>query len=190
MRTQVRIVAGTLRGRRLTFRFGPHLRPMPDLMRQALFSILGDAVPNRPFYDLFAGTGAVGLEALSRGAHPVLLIERDPRTAAAIVAHLKEFEVADQAQVVRSDVYRWVEQWQAPAEPVNLFLGPPYADLERRLGALFQALVDLQMKAAPGSNVILQADRPAPPLEALPDRERWEERSYGRNRLLLWMSCP
>jgi 16S rRNA (guanine966-N2)-methyltransferase len=187
MRTQVRIVAGMLRGRKLTCQVNPHLRPMPDMVRQALFSILGDVVPDRPFYDLFAGTGAVGLEALSRGASPVWLIERDPRTASAITAHLKEFDVADRAQVHRVDAYRWAETWEAPAEPVNVFLGPPFIDFEKRLELLVQAIADIQMKAAPGSVVILQADRELPPVNALPDCEHWEERVYGRNRLLLWV---
>ena len=187
MRTQLRIVAGSLRGRRLNCNVGPQMRPMPDMVRQALFSILGDAIPDRPFYDLFAGTGAVGLEALSRGASRVHLIERDPRTANEIVAHVKEFNVADRAQVQRADVYRWAEHWQPPAEPVNIFLGPPYPDFERRLESLLQALGELQRKAAPGSVLVLQADRHEPAAGVLPDPERWEERAYGRNRLLIWV---
>ena len=67
MRTQLRIVSGSLRGRKLHCTVNPHLRPMPDMVRQALFSILGDAIPGQPFYDLFAGTGAVGLEAVLFG---------------------------------------------------------------------------------------------------------------------------
>lgn len=160
---------------------------MPDMVRQALFSILGDAVPERPFFDLFAGTGAVGLEALSRGASRVWLIERDPRVAREIIGHLKEWDITEEVEVHRADVYRWAEQWRAPAEPVNLFLGPPFSDFEQRLPFLVQALNALQLKAAPGSVLILQADRNAPPLDALPDQEHWEERVYGRNRLLLWV---
>src|SRR5262245_34958321 len=133
MRTQLRIVAGSLRGRRLTCTVAPGLRPMPDMVRQALFSILGNAVPGRTFYDLFAGTGAVGLEALSRGADCVVFVERDNRVAAEIGRHLTEFGVADRADVERADVYRWADRWDAPAEPVNLFLGPPYPDYRERL---------------------------------------------------------
>jgi 16S rRNA (guanine(966)-N(2))-methyltransferase RsmD len=187
MRTQLRIVAGSLRGRRLHCTVNPHLRPMPDMVRQALFSILGDAVPGQPFYDLFAGTGAVGLEAVSRGAQPVVLVERDPRTANEIARHLREFDIADRAEVHRADVYRWVEHWQAPGEPVNIFLGPPFPHYDRRLESLIQALADLQWKAAPGSVLVLQGDRTAPRVEELPDAEHWEERNYGRNRLLIWV---
>src|ERR1700736_2375042 len=98
------------------------------MVREALFSILGNAVPGRPFYDLFAGTGAVGLEALSRGARPVVLVERDFRVAAEIERHMQAFGVAGQASVVRADAYRWGERWRGAPEPVNLFLGPPFPD--------------------------------------------------------------
>src|SRR5687767_10312727 len=128
MRTQLRIVAGSLKGRRLICSVAPKLRPMPQMVREALFSILGDAVPGRQFFDIFAGTGAVGLEALSRGASHVTFIERDQRAAAAIRGYLEEFGVADKATVLRTDAYRWGEHWTLPAEPVNLFLGPPYVD--------------------------------------------------------------
>ena len=67
-KTEVRIVAGTLRGRKLACVVHPGMRPTPQMVREALFSILGNAVPGRPFYDVFAGTGVVGLEAVSRGA--------------------------------------------------------------------------------------------------------------------------
>src|SRR5215831_3898820 len=99
MKTQLRIVAGSLKGRRLNYTPDPHVRPTPDLVREALFSILGNAVPDRPFFDLFAGTGAVGMEALSRGATPVTLVERNIPIAGAIVRHLHHFGVAGQATV-------------------------------------------------------------------------------------------
>src|SRR5262249_29958041 len=133
MRTQLRIVAGSLRGRKLTCTVQPGLRPIPDMVREALFSILGDAVPDRPFYDLFAGTGAVGLAALSRGARSATFLERDVRVAGEILRPLPAFGVADRAEVHRLDVYRWADRWEAPAEPVTVFLGPPYPDYQQRL---------------------------------------------------------
>src|SRR5438094_5986011 len=115
MRTQLRIVAGSLRGRKLTCDVNPQVRPAPQMVREALFSILGNAVPDRPFFDLFAGTGAVGLEALSRGASTATFLERDIRAAGEIVRHLHTFDVASRAAVHRLDVYRWAERWEAPA---------------------------------------------------------------------------
>src|SRR5579885_3261761 len=126
MRTQIRIVAGSLRGRKLSCTVRPTLRPTPQMVREALFSILGNAVPDRPFYDLFARTGAIGLEALSRGAPPVAMVERDFRVAAEIERHLRAFGVADKAAVVKADAYRWAERWRGASEPVNIFVGPPF----------------------------------------------------------------
>ena len=95
MRVQLRIVAGSLRGRKILCQVHPGLRPTPQMVREALFSILGNAVPNRPFVDVFAGTGANGMEALSRGASYAYFIERDFRLAQDIDDHLKRFGVAD-----------------------------------------------------------------------------------------------
>src|SRR5262249_15184720 len=159
--------AGSLRGRKLMCTVGAGLRPIPQMVREALFSILGSAVPDRPFFDLFAGTGSVGLEALSRGAGPVTLIERDFRVADEIQGHLQAFGVADQAEVVRADAYRWAERWPGSSEPVNIFVGPPYPDFARRLDALLLLIADLQRKAVPGSVLVLQAER-TPALDEFP----------------------
>jgi 16S rRNA (guanine966-N2)-methyltransferase len=189
MRTQLRIVAGSLKGRKLTYTVDSHLRPTPDLVRGALFSILGDAVPGRPFVDLFAGTGAVGMEALSRGAAPVTLVERDVQVAAAILRHLQKFGVVNLAAVHRADVYRWIAIWQPPDEPVTVFLGPPFHDFERRLEVLLQALADLQQKVSAGSVLVLQSEKTLN-VDHLPDPEHWEHRQYGRNRLSIWVKQP
>src|SRR5436853_7862325 len=116
MRTQLRIVAGALRGRKLTCTVNPELRPTPQMVREALFSILGNAVPGRPFLDVFAGTGVVGLEALSRGASAVTFVERDFRLVDELEKHLEAFGVGDRTAIAKADVYRWGERWQAPAE--------------------------------------------------------------------------
>src|SRR5690349_19686432 len=121
MRAQIRIVSGLLRGRKLTCNVTSDLRPTPDMVREALFSILGNAVPERIFVDIFGGTGVMGIEALSRGAKQSLFIERDVRLAGDIERHLRQFELFRQARIFRTDAYRWVSAWQAPAEPVNVF---------------------------------------------------------------------
>jgi 16S rRNA G966 N2-methylase RsmD len=205
MRTHLRIVAGSLRGRRFSFTADPALRPLPDMVRQALFNILGNAVPDRPFFDLFAGTGAVGLEALSRGASRVEFVERDPRVAREIFGNLQTFGVVGKAKVHRTDVYRWAQHWQAPPEqappeqappeqappeqappePATLFLGPPFPEYEHRLEALLGLLGLLQRKAAPDSVLVLQSEKTFVP-DKLPDVDRWEHRRYGRNQLSIW----
>ncbi len=186
MRVQVRIVAGALRGRKLTCDISPELRPTPQMVREAMFSILGNAVPGRPFFDVFAGTGVIGLEALSRGAKSTDFVERDFRLSHEIDRHLKAFDFEDQGLVRRADAYRWAEHWQAPAEPVNVFLSPPFPDLQKRPEDLVTLLATLQRKLHPASVLVLQTERHST-LNDLPDLEHCEERGYGRNVLMIWV---
>src|SRR5206468_1602584 len=91
MRVSIRIVAGSLRGRKVVCNHSAELRPTPQMVREAFFSILGNAIPGRAFIDIFAGTGVVGIEALSRGAKQTLFVERDLRLAQELEKHLRNF---------------------------------------------------------------------------------------------------
>jgi 16S rRNA (guanine966-N2)-methyltransferase len=182
-RTEIRIVAGRLRGRKLICQVHPGMRPTPQMVREAFFSILGNAIPDRPFYDIFSGTGAVGLEALSRGASRTIFVERDFALAGAIEKHLERFGVADGGQLMKTDAYRWAERWIAPNEPVNLFLSPPFPDLKNRLPEFIQLVELLLSKAADKSVLVIQAEEGFD-LVALPVIA-WDIRKYGRNLLLI-----
>jgi 16S rRNA (guanine966-N2)-methyltransferase len=184
-KTQIRIVAGSLRGRRLNVVVHPGMRPTPQRVREAYFSILGNAIPGRPFVDIFAGTGVVGLEALSRGATTTTFLERDHRLANDIEAHLREFGVQRESLLLRTDVYRWAERWRPPAEPVNVFLSPPFPDLEHRPADFHRLIVALQDKLPVGSVLTIQGEDTFD-AGTLPDAARWEARKYGRNVLLFW----
>jgi len=185
MRVQLRIVSGTLRGRKLSCVVNPSLRPTPDMVREALFNILGDAVPDRQFIDIFAGSGVVGLEALSRGAKSVLFIERDFRLAQEIEAHLDEFGYKRHGRVLRTDAYRFAAGWQPLAEPVNVFVSPPFKDLEERPEEMLGLLGHVQKKMPPGSTLVFQSERHSP-FDGHEGFREWDERRYGRNVLLLW----
>jgi 16S rRNA (guanine966-N2)-methyltransferase len=186
MRTQIRIVAGSLRGRKLTCTVSETLRPTPQRVREALFSILGNAVPDRPFFDLFAGTGVVGLEAISRGASVVTFVERDFRLIGDLERHISTFAVGAQARIARGDVYRWLERWQSPEEPITIFISPPFRDFEHRLDELLNAIALLHQRTWPGSVIVLQSESKAM-LDELPARAEWDERRYGRNHLFIWV---
>ncbi len=186
IRTQLRIVAGDLRGRKLDCVVHEDLRPTPQMVREALFSILGNAVPQRAFFDVFAGTGANGLEAISRGASEAFFLERDPRLAADIDKHLKKFEVVGKGKVLKTDVYRWVERWIPPTAPVNIFLSPPFADLENRLED-FLELVRLLMEKIPEDSTVTVQGETGFPDDRLPDAPAWDVRKYGRNMLFVWV---
>lgn len=183
-KTQVRIVAGSLRGRKITVVVHEGMRPTPQMVREALFSILGNAVPGRVFYDVFAGTGVVGLEAVSRGATSARLIEKDPRQVTDIQKYAQEFGIADKVQVLKADVYRWAERWiPAGDEPVNVFLSPPFPDLSQKAEE-FLTLVNTLLDKAPDYSVVTIQAEDGFPLDRLPDPAMWDVRSYGRNMLL------
>jgi 16S rRNA (guanine966-N2)-methyltransferase len=183
-KTEVRIVAGALRGRKLTVVVHEGMRPTPQMVREAFFSILGNAIPDRLFFDVFAGTGVVGLEALSRGASAARFIEKDPKQAADVQKHADRFGVSAKAQVLKADAYRWAERWLAPADPVNLFLSPPFPDLSEKADEFLALVNHLWAKAANDSVLTIQAEEGFP-LERLPDPDRWDVRGYGRNLLLI-----
>jgi len=186
MRTEVRIVAGNLKGRKLTIHVSPDLRPTPQMVREALFSILGNAVPDRVFFDIFAGTGVVGLEAVSRGATSARLIEKDPRQSADIQKYAEQFGIGDKVQVLKADAYRWAGPWPPPKDGVNLFLSPPFPDLSEKAEE-FLALVNLLLEKAPNESVLTIQAEEGFPVERLPNPPAWDVRTYGRNMLLFYV---
>jgi 16S rRNA (guanine(966)-N(2))-methyltransferase RsmD len=158
------------------------------MVREALFNILGEAVGDRPFIDVFAGSGVVGLEAVSRGASSTMFIERDNRLAQEIEQHIRELGL-EQTRVARVDAYRWAESWEIPGEPVTIFVSPPFGDIERRTENLLGLLRTLAEKSPVGSIVVLQSERHSA-LDGHPALAEWDERHYGRNTLLLYRRRP
>jgi len=121
----LRIIGGIWRGRRLRFPPLPEIRPTPDRVRETLFNWLAGRVPGARCLDLFAGSGALGLEALSRGAAQVTFVERDCAAAGEISARLAEWR-AHGASVEHADARRFLER--TPAAPFDIvFLDPPFA---------------------------------------------------------------
>jgi 16S rRNA (guanine(966)-N(2))-methyltransferase RsmD len=185
-KSDIRIIAGSLKGRKVTCIVDEELRPTPQRVREALFSILGNAIPNRPFIDIFSGTGVIGIEAISRGASSATLLERDTKLANAIDSYLKKFAITDKAIVIRTDVYRWVERWLPPQEPVNCFFSPPFVDLTERVQDFLAVVEKLMNKVPDDSCVVVQAEDGFDPA-FLPDPENWDQRKYGRNLLFIWV---
>jgi 16S rRNA (guanine966-N2)-methyltransferase len=145
----MRIIAGKFRSRQLKSVKGLDLRPTSDRLRETLFDILGDLVVGSRFIDVFAGTGAVGIEALSRGAHQVIFIEKHAATASLIKKNLAALDVREQARVLPIDALHAL-QLLATEPPTRtsdaaldvLFLDPPYdqaSDYDRVLSFLASA---------------------------------------------------
>ncbi|WP_249977659.1 16S rRNA (guanine(966)-N(2))-methyltransferase RsmD [Vreelandella olivaria] len=120
---KLRIIGGDFRRRQLPVLDHPGLRPTPDRVRETLFNWLGQHLYGKQVLDLFAGTGALGIEALSRGAASVTFVERDPRVATLIGDNLATLG-ASQGRVVTADAQVFLSQ---PGHPVDLvFLDPPF----------------------------------------------------------------
>jgi 16S rRNA (guanine(966)-N(2))-methyltransferase RsmD len=120
----MRIIGGDLKGRRLETPDWPGLRPTSDRLRETLFNVLASRVRGARVLDGFAGTGAVGIEAISRGASEVTFVERDPRAARLVEANLRRCRVNDRYAIIRAGfagaAAAHVEPWDI------LFLDPPY----------------------------------------------------------------
>ena len=167
----MRIIAGTLGGRRLTAPPGTATRPTSDRVREALFSILGSRVVDARVLDLFAGSGALGIEALSRGAAAATFVDSDPAAVRAVRANLHGLE----AEVVRRDARAWLRTARERALPYDLvFLDPPYRQAPE-LGPVLAEPVAAVL--APGAVVVSESDRRTP-LD-LPTLTLEDERRYG-----------
>jgi 16S rRNA (guanine966-N2)-methyltransferase len=178
----MRVVAGRLGGRRLRAVPGDATRPTSDRVREALFSILGDRVADARVLDLFAGTGALAIEALSRGAASAVLVEQAPRAVAVIRSNLEALDLERVATVRRTRAETYLRsQRDGPFDLV--FLDPPYAI---GVGVLAGLLARLERGAlAPGAVVAVEtasrAEPPPWPAGLLPDAPR----RYGDTALHL-----
>jgi 16S rRNA (guanine966-N2)-methyltransferase len=168
----MRVIAGTYGGRRLQAPPGDATRPTSDRVREALFSILGPRVAGARVLDLFAGSGALGLEALSRGAAGATFVDSAPAAVRAVAANLTA--LGAEAEVIRADALRWLRGATLAARHYDLvFLDPPY----RRAGELGAPLsAALAPVLAAGALVVTEADRRAPLELTMP---AYDERRYG-----------
>jgi 16S rRNA (guanine966-N2)-methyltransferase len=154
----MRIVGGRLSGRRFKGPPGEVTRPTAERVREAIASALEarDLIQGRRVLDLYAGTGALGFEALSRGAESAVFVERDPRVAKALEESAQELGVREASSVLRDDLTRSRAQREVLARgPFSLvFADPPYADLARALDAI-EALCAAGL-LAPGGVLLLE----------------------------------
>jgi 16S rRNA (guanine966-N2)-methyltransferase len=180
----MRIIAGAWRGRRLVAPPGAETRPTADRVRQALFDMLlhapwggRTAIEDAQVLDAFAGTGALGLEALSRGAARATFIERNRAALAVLRANIAACGAADQARVIAGDA---LAPPRARTACGLVFLDPPYPD-----GAVATALAILHKAGwiAPDALIVAETARDEPcPASSLP----LAERVHGLARLTMW----
>jgi 16S rRNA (guanine966-N2)-methyltransferase len=158
----MRVIAGIYRSRILKSLKGPALRPTSDRLRETLFNVLAQVIPGARFVDVFAGTGAVGIEALSRGAEEVVFIEHHPASTALIRENLASLGIRSGAAVIPLDALRGLEKLNAaPQTPLSrleiVFLDPPYAAAEEYARVL--SFLSMAQFMLPGSIVIAEHRR-------------------------------
>ena len=170
----MRVVAGTFKGRRLVAPRGTRTRPTADRVREALFSMLGD-VGGARVLDLYAGSGALGIEALSRGADSAVFVESDARAIAAIERNLASIGV--EATVWRRDVLRFLARADGPFDLV--FCDPPYDSASRLAGPLAERLPAL---TAEDARIVTESDKRNPLQLPFP---LLVERAYGDTRIAI-----
>jgi 16S rRNA (guanine966-N2)-methyltransferase len=150
----MRVIAGDARGTRLV-RAPAGVRPVSDRVREGLFSSLGDRVGGARVLDLYAGTGAVGIEALSRGAQDAVFVDRSPPALAAVRENLARTNLAEKAAVHRSDIRKFLERGAVDAQGFDIvFLDPPYGYGAPELDAVL-ALLDEKPLLREGFTVAL-----------------------------------
>jgi 16S rRNA (guanine966-N2)-methyltransferase len=174
----MRIVAGTRGGRVLVAPDGAMTRPTSEKVREAMFAILGPLAPTDHVLDLFAGSGGLGLEALSRGAAHATFVDRGKPALAAVKANLAALGLGDRATVVAGDAIA-VAARHVPPAPWNLvFVDPPYAsDLATRAVTTLGALPAAHL--APDATIVIEHDRRNAPPERAGSLLRTDTRRYG-----------
>jgi 16S rRNA (guanine(966)-N(2))-methyltransferase RsmD len=181
--TTLRIVGGRFRGQRLKFSGDPRTRPMKDRVRQAMFDLLGPSVRDTRAIDLFGGTGAIGLEAISRGAVSATIIERHFPTARMIQSNAASLGVGDQTEVVTADAFLWVKMTShSPSPPWTVFCSPPYQFYRDRAGDLVEMIQILLDTAPPKSSFVVESDTQFD-MNQLPSAPHWTIRDYAPARL-------
>ncbi|MBM3472031.1 MAG: 16S rRNA (guanine(966)-N(2))-methyltransferase RsmD [Armatimonadetes bacterium] len=180
----MRVIAGEAKSLRLIAPKGVGLRPTSDAVREALFSSLGSDVVGARFLDVYAGTGAVGIEALSRGAEFCAFVERDRRCVEAIRRNLGNTRLSARAAVVQGDARRVIGRVLAEYGPFGLvFADPPYDDASA--AEVAKAVLGADGFAEPGW-LIYQHSKDAPP-GGLPTPVR--TRAFGETAIA-WFALP
>jgi 16S rRNA (guanine966-N2)-methyltransferase len=186
--TGLRIIGGEFRGRRLHYSGDLRTRPMKDRLREAIFNLIGPDIRGKHAIDLFAGTGALALEAISRGAKSATLIEQHNPTAELIRKSIAELGLERRAEVAVGNTFLW---WKLRNKPQGdtlapfrlddaawaVFSSPPYDFYVERTDEMLDLLTRL-IQAAPEESVFVVESDGRFDLGRLPDPPLWDVRSY------------
>jgi 16S rRNA (guanine(966)-N(2))-methyltransferase RsmD len=177
----LRIVGGRMRGRKLLYSGDMRTRPMKDRLREAIFNLIGPSISGKHAFDLFAGTGALGLEAISRGADWATFIEQHHPTAAIIRQNIATLEVGHQTEVITGNVFIWRKTQLANIPTTRswvVFCSPPY-DLYINMLQDVIAMIGGLIQAAPADSVFVVESDARFDFQTLPHADFWDVRAYS-----------
>ena len=174
----LRIIGGEFRGRKLVYTGDLRTRPMKDRVREAVFNLLGQMPRGKHAIDLFAGTGALGLEALSRGATNATFIEQHFPTARVIRQNAALLSAAERCTVESGNVFLWAPNATIDTDlPWLVFCSPPYAFYVDRQPDVLSLIGGLLERAPPDSVFVIEADAKFD-MNLLPATIEWDVRPY------------
>jgi 16S rRNA (guanine966-N2)-methyltransferase len=175
---ELRIIGGHFRGRKLAYSGDPRTRPMKDRVRESVFNLLGEITGDMHAVDLFAGTGALGLEALSRGAGHATFIEQHFPTAAVIRQNAETLGCLDRVTIAPANTFIWAKRNPDLGErPWIVFCSPPYAFYVDRRDEMLELIGSLVSRAPAGSEIVVEADDRFE-FGDLPKADQWRVRRY------------
>lgn len=178
-KSRLRIVGGSLRGRKIVYYGDRATRPMKDRTRESVFNILGQIAPTTVAVDLFAGTGALGIEALSRGAARAEFFETSIEASKTLGENGRELGIADRMTIRRADAFRRSKRTGDGDEgPWLWFCCPPYALVDVRRDDFAEMIVDFAARAPAGSRFVLEVEEKED-LAWLPFADSWDWRHYS-----------
>lgn len=183
----MRVIAGRLRGRRIDAPAGGSVRPTYDRVRESIFGTIGVEVEDARVLDLFAGSGSLGIECLSRGARSATFVEIDPAVAAVARSNVERLGLGAQSTFIVSDAIRFLSR-NLPGEPFHLvFLDPPYGSglADRAL-----SLLGTWDGARPGALVVAEHGADEELRESLGALRRIGQRRYGATGVDLFRAAP
>ena len=169
----MRVIAGEARNKKLNTLQGNDTRPTTDRVKEALFSSLHFVLPGKAVLDLFAGSGQLGIEALSRGARLAVFTEQTPRCCQIIQDNLKNIGLGDRGRVIRTDAMTYIGRGEGPFDIV--FVDPPYAC--NQYHQILQGLGDM---VTPGGRVIVEHNRQADLPQETPFFALQKSSRYGK----------
>ncbi len=176
----MRIISGLLKGRKIPNVFNvKNVSPSSDFLKGVLFNVIGNGIEGKIFSDLYAGTGNVGFEALSRGAALCIFVETSPELISVIIKLSKQFGVEERVKIIKKDVLRAIESGVLNEyKPDYIFIDPPYDS-----GLCEKTINRIKECSAAASNIIVQHDKREALLTEYPPYKLINQKPHGKSVL-------